>query len=121
MITSIMGGQYITVNHNGQTYYNNTSQPAAGILRYHSGGRVEVYDGSNWITCSGSANITLSPEAERAIAWAIQKQREEQEIEKLSKNNPAVLAAYENLKRAEEQLQVTIILSEEQCQTCQLT
>ena len=116
-----MGGQYITVSHNGQTYYNNSSMPMTGMLRYHSGGRIDVYDGNSWITASGSANITLSPIAEQALSWAIQKQKEEQEIEKLSKNHPAVLAAYENLKRAEEQLQVTIILSEEQCQNCQST
>lgn len=114
MITSIMGGQYITVNHNGQTYYNNTSQPAAGMLRYHSGGRVEVYDGSSWITCSGSANITLSPDAESALSWAIQKQREEQELEKLSREHPAVQAALENLRKAEEQLKITVILSKDE-------
>ena len=114
MITSIMGGQYLTVGHNGQTYYNNTSQPAAGMLRYHSGGRVEVYDGNSWITCSGSANINLSPDAERALAWAIQKQREEQELEKLASGHPAVQYALENLRRAEEQLKTTIILSRDE-------
>ena len=114
MITNIMGGQYITVNHNGQTYYNNTSQPAAGMLRYHSGGRVEVYDGSSWLTCSGSANITLSPIAEQALSWAIQKQREEQDLEKLASNHPAVQFALENLRRAEEQLKATIILSKDE-------
>lgn len=114
MITSIMSGQFINVTHNGQTYYNNTSQPAAGMLRYHSGGRVEVYDGNSWLTCSGSANINLSPDAERALTWAIQKQREEQELEKLSKEHPAIQAAVENLRRAEEQLKTTIILSKDE-------
>lgn len=114
MITSIMGGQYLSVNHNGQTYYNNTSMPMTGMLRYHSGGRVEVYDGSSWITCSGSANITLSPVAEQAITWAIQKQREEQELEKLSQNHPALQAALENLRKAEEQLKITLILSKDE-------
>ena len=114
MITSIMGGQYLTVGHNGQTYYNNTSQPAAGMLRYHSGGRVEVFDGNSWITCSGSANITLSPVAEQAITWAIQKQREEQELENLAQDHPAIQAALENLRKAEEQLKTTIILSRDE-------
>lgn len=109
-----MGGQYITIGHNGQTYYNNTSQPMAGMLRYHSGGRVEVFDGNSWITASGSANVALSPDATQAITWAIQKQREEQELEKLSKEHPAVQAALENLRRAEEQLKTTIILSKDE-------
>lgn len=114
MITSIIGGQYITVNHNGQTYYTNTGQPMSGMMRYHSGGKVEVYDGSSWITASGSANVTLSPDAERALSWAIQKQREEQELEKLAHNHPAIQAALENLRRAEEQLKTTIILSRDE-------
>lgn len=113
MITNIMGGQYITVNHNGQTYYNNTSMPMTGMLRYHSGGRVDVYDGNSWITASGTANITLSPIAEQAITWAIQKQREEQELQKLSTDNPAVATAYENFNRAKEQLEVTIHLAKD--------
>lgn len=114
MITSIMSGQFINVTHNGQTYYNNSSMPMTGMLRYHSGGRVDVYDGNSWITCSGNANINLSPDAERAIAWAIQKQKEDEELEKLSQNHPAVLAALENLRRAEEQLKTTIILSKDE-------
>lgn len=117
MITSIMGGQYLTVGHNGSTYYNNTSQPAAGMLRYHSGGKVEVYNGSSWMTVSGSANISLSPIAEQAITWAIQKQQEDKELEKLGKNHPAIQAAIENLRRAEEQLKTTIILSKDEEQT----
>lgn len=114
MITNIMSGQYISVSHTGNTYYNNTSQPASGMLRYHSGGRVEVYDGNSWLNCSGSANITLSPDAERALAWAIQKQREEQDLEKLAHDHPAVQYALENLRRAEEQLKTTIILSKDE-------
>lgn len=114
MITSIMGGQFITVNHNGQTYYNNSSQPMAGALRYHSGGKIEVFDGNSWITASVSANISLSPDAERAIMWAIQKQREEQELEKLAQDHPAIQYALENLHRAEEQLKATIILSRDE-------
>ena len=117
MITSVMGGQYISVNYNGSTYYNNTSMPMTGMLRYHSGGRVEVYDGNSWITVSGSANITLSPIAEDAITWAIKKQQEEKELEQLSQNHPAVKAAIENLRRAEEQLKATIILSKDETTT----
>ena len=112
-----MGGQYITVNHVSSAYYNNTGQPMAGMLRYHSGGRVEVYDGNSWTTVSGSANVTLSPIAEQAITWAIQKQQEEQELERLSQENPAVLAAYENLIRARDQLTATIHLAKDYEQT----
>lgn len=114
MITNMTGGQYLTVSHNGQTYYNNSSMPMTGMLRYHSGGRIDVYDGNSWITASGSASISLSHEAERALTWAIQKQREEQELERLSREHPAVQAALENLRKAEEQLKITVILSKDE-------
>jgi len=110
----MMGGPHINISNQGQTYYNNTNMPMTGMLRYHSGGRVDVYDGNSWITVSGNANISLSPDAEQAITWAIQKQREERELEKLSLNHPAIAAARENLRRAEEQLKTTIILSKDE-------
>lgn len=119
MITNIIGGQFITVTHPVGTYYNNTSQPMAGMMRCHSGGKVEVYDGHSWITASGNASVNLTPDAERALSWAIDKQRQEQELEKLSQQHPAVKAAVENLKRAEEQLKATVILSKETAEATQ--
>lgn len=114
MITNIVGGQYLNIQTPGVTYYNNSSMPGAGMLRYHSGGKVEVHDGNSWLGVSGSAHLSLSPDATSALEWAIKKRAEEQEIERLSKDHPAVKAAYENVKRAEEQLKATIILSKDE-------
>lgn len=115
MITGITGGRYLSVVANGgTTYYNSSSQPMAGAMRYHSGGRVEVFDGNSWMQVSSYGNIELTPDAQAALDWALKKIEEEKELEKLSKEHPAVKAAYESLKRAEEQLKVTVILSKEQ-------
>jgi hypothetical protein len=116
MITSIMSNSRHLVTQGGAsgTYYNNSSQPMTGMLRYHSGGRVEVFDGMSWTQVSTTQSITLGPDAESAIEWALKKQREELELERLTKEHPAVKAAYENTKRAEEQLKTTIILSKDE-------
>lgn len=115
MITGIISNSrhLVTQGSNG-TYYTSTNQPMAGMLRYHSGGRVEVFDGSIWTQVSTTQAITLGPDAESAIEWALKKQREELELERLAKEHPAVKAAYENMKRAEEQLKTTIILSKDE-------
>ena len=113
MITGMIGGQYITIDAPGGTYYNNSNMPMAGMLRYHSGGRTEVYDGTSWQTISGTAQVKLSPDATLALDWAIRKRAEEQELEELSQVHPAVRAALENMRKAEEQLKITAILSKD--------
>ena len=111
------GGQYLTVNSPTGTYYNNTSMPAAGSLRYHSGGRIDVCDGNGWMTVAGTAQVSLTPDALSAIDWAIKKCREEQEMEELSKIHPAVKLALDNMRKAEEQLKITMILSKDETTT----
>ena len=115
MITSmISNSRHLVTQSVSGTYYNMSSQPMAGMLRYHSGGKVEVFDGMSWTQISTSQTISLGPDAESAIEWALKKQREELELERLAKEHPAVKAAYENMKRAEEQLTTTIILSKDE-------
>lgn len=115
MITGIMSNsRHLVTQGVSGTYYNTSSQPMAGMLRYHSGGKVEVFDGMSWMQVSTTQAITLGPDAESAIEWALKKQREELELARLAKEHPAVEAAYENMKRAEEQLKITIILSKDE-------
>lgn len=114
MITGLMAGKYLTIDNVSGHYYNNTGSPMAGMLRYHSGGKVEVFDGNSWMTISSYPSINLTPETQSAIEWAMLKQREDREIEKLSEEHPAIKAAYDNLKKAQEQLKATIILSKDE-------
>ena len=120
MITNIMAGPYLTVSSGSGQYYNSTGMPMAGMLRYHSGGQVEVYNGSSWQTVSSNASIALSSVAEAALSWAIKKMNEEIELEKMAKEHPAIKLAVDNVRKAEEQLKTTVILTkEEQANTTQ--
>ena len=93
--------------------YYNTSGMSAGMVRYYNNA-FEVYDGMTWIQITNQyASISLTPLADTAINWAAKKMQEEQELEHLASKHPAVQAAYENMKKAAEQLKATIILSKE--------
>ena len=82
---------------------------------------LEVNDGSIWKTLEMSyATVGLNAEAESLLDWAKAKMQEEQEIETLAKDHPAVRIAKENLNKvkeelanAEKQLKATVILSKE--------
>jgi hypothetical protein len=119
MIKSIFhSGKYLTVS-GGQpatTYINPYSgAQSAGMMRYNgSNFNIEVYDGVGWQTLQSShASIQLDDEAISILDWAREKRPQEMELESLSHNHPAVKAAYENVRRAKEQLATTIILSKE--------
>jgi len=97
----------------GSTYYQ-TGQPMSGQVRYCNN-EFEVYDGSIWHKIQGSyASVGLTSTAESAINWALGKMNEENKLQKLSNEHPAVKIAYENMKRAAEQLEITQILSKEE-------
>jgi hypothetical protein len=84
-------------------------------MRYNpTNQNVEVYDGNNWQTMpSGYATIALTGEAESLLDWAREQRSKQWAREALAKDHPAVAAAVEAVKRAEEQLEVITILSKE--------
>jgi len=86
-----------------------------GDVRFNSSGQnFEVCNGTSWIPFqTGVAGVELTGRAESILDWAYTKMMEEAELERLSKENPAVSIAVENLNRAKEQLKTTIILSRE--------
>lgn len=91
--------------------FYNTSNVSAGMLRYYNN-QFQVYDGYSWLDITAKyASIGLSDYAVEAIEWSLKKMREEKRIEDIAKKNPAVQAAYDNFKKAEEQLLTTIHLS----------
>jgi hypothetical protein len=117
MILNISGGDYIVVtngNSSGPYISNHSNKSMVGMVRYNSN-QLEVYDGSTWLTlASAPVNIELSGSANAAIAWAMSKMAEEAELQRMADNHPAVKSAYENMKRAAEQLKATIILSKDE-------
>lgn len=88
-------------------------QGIAGQVRYN-GVDFQINDGSTWQTLSGSyATVNTSLKAQEAIQWVIKKMEQEQEAEALAKDNPAVKIALDNLERARQQLNATILLSKD--------
>lgn len=116
MIRGISGSNNVMVtggSSSGPYVNNHSGQPLIGMVRYYNS-NLEVYDGSVWLTIGGSyVTVDLSSSANAAINWAMNKMSQEAHIESLAEEHPAVKAAYENVKRAKEQLHATIILSKE--------
>ena len=109
-------GKYVQVL-GGQppTTYISAGSSGAGMVRFNPNtNMLEVNDGNTWRQIDvGYASVGLSPVAENALDWAMEKMREEEEFKRLSEEHPAVKIAWENLKRAKEQLKATIILSKD--------
>lgn len=107
------GGPYITIQSNPLPYIS-MHAPSAGIMRYNGNmACVEIYDGTFWNKVNNFDEINLSTKTIEILEWAHKKMNLEKEAEQLSNTNPTVKIAFENLKRAEEQLQITIHLSKE--------
>lgn len=113
------GGRYITVigGQPSSNYINNYSgAQGVGNMRFNiSNQNMEIWDGSTWITLHNSyATVQLDDDAIRILDWAKQEMFKDMEIKNLAKEHPAIAAAQENLRRAKEQLDITIILSKDE-------
>ena len=117
MIKSISPGNLLTVNgvYSNSIYIDNykLQQGIAGQVRYN-GTDFEVNDGNSWkLLTSSYAQIDMSKEAHDAFQWTIKKMAEEREAQELAKDHPAVQIALDNLEKAKQQLNATILLSKE--------
>ena len=98
----------------------NVGNPMQGMIRVW-GTDMQVFDGSGWQNIQSSyASIELDNDTQSLLQWIRNKRAEEQEIESLAADHPAVRIAKENLnkaraeiERAEQQLKATVILSKE--------
>lgn len=117
MINSITVVNNVVV-YGGNSFmpYVNMSNFSAGMVRYNGNNQcLETYDGASWLMITANqATVDLSGSANAAISWAMNKMAEEAELQRMADNHPAVKAAYENMKRAAEQLRTTIILSKDE-------
>jgi hypothetical protein len=100
-IQGVNSGSYILGTANGQ---------GVGNMRYCTNKQqIEVWDGNIWQQLyMPFPTVNLSGSAVSAITWAMDKMAEDANLEKLSKDHPAIKFAYENLRRAQEQLKATI-------------
>ena len=99
----------------------NSENPIQGMVRVW-GTDLQVFNGTGWTTLPSSyATVTLDEYALDKLDWVRKKMLEEKVLEALSDDNPAVKIAKENvnrikqeLARAEEQLKITEILSQDE-------
>lgn len=104
-------GRYMMVNGGmpATTYINTSSgYMSVGDLRFNSSmQRLEVYDGQMWIELNTShASVGLTPDAERAIDWAIKKEREDIELEILAKSNPTIADLLNQKKELDDKIKM---------------
>jgi hypothetical protein len=116
MIKGLTGskGVFVSGGNTSLQYVNqNPSNPMQGMIRVW-GTDMQVFDGSGWTNIQSSyATVELDGNTQRLLDWAKSQMEKENELQQLSRENPAVQIALDNLKRAQEQLDVTIILSKE--------
>ena len=112
MIKTVNGmGRHIMVNGGmPSTTYMNTSAGFmnVGDVRYNASmQRLEVYDGNSWIELNSShASVGLTPDAERAIDWAIRKQREDADLESLAKSNQTLADLVNQKKELDDKIKM---------------
>ena len=120
MIKSVNGaGRYVMVQGGfpATTYINTSSgYMNVGDVRYNTSiQRLEVYDGNMWVELNTShASVGLTPEAEMALDWAINKKREDAMLEEKAKSSPALADLLKEKQKIEDQIKVIEILTKEE-------
>lgn len=115
-------GRYLTVTGGGvcPNYINNYSgAQGVGNIRFNTTNQnTEVFDGNNWQTLSSSyATVQLSSEAEELLDWARKQRDREKELSVLAKTHPAIANAVNNVKQAEDALEIIRILNKKEYDT----
>lgn len=110
--------RYMMVNGGmpATTYINTSSgYMNVGDVRYDTQmQRLEVYDGQMWREINSShASVGLTPEAEMALDWAINKKREDAMLEEKARTNPAIADLLEQRKTIDEKIKVIEILTKD--------
>ena len=104
----VNGGMPATTYINPSSGYMNV-----GDVRYDTQmQRLEVYDGQMWREINSShASVGLTPEAEMALDWAINKKREDAMLEEKAKSSPALADLLKEKQKIEDQIKVIEILT----------
>jgi hypothetical protein len=103
MIDNIFSSSpYIQISGGSSSTYVNGYAGAQGVgnIRYNTSmQKMEVYDGSAWITLStGAAGINLTGAAQSAIDWALKKMNEESLLKDRMEKHPGLKQAYEQFQ-----------------------
>jgi hypothetical protein len=81
---------------------SSSSNPIEGMIRI-SGSDFQVYANGMWTAIGGGyTTVSVTPYANSVLTWASKKMEEEQERERMAKDNPALQNALAAIKRAED-------------------
>jgi hypothetical protein len=100
MINSIISSSsHVTVVNPPLPAVYNTGLLNVGQVRYNPiTCTMEVYDGTVWQMLSNNATVGLTLDANLAIQWAIEKQKEEESLKKRMEQHPGLKDAYEKFQ-----------------------
>lgn len=100
MIGSVYSNsKYITISGGSSSNpYISPGAAGAGMMRWNPNMQcIEVNDGSVWLAVNQShVGVDLSPETQRLLKWAEKKMAEEQRLEAMMEQYPALKKAKEN-------------------------
>lgn len=107
MIGVISSSPHVIAYNTGAAPYvgSNSVNPSQGQMRFVNN-RVEVFDGSAWVGMVDNITIGMTPVAESALAWAIERQAQEKRWAELAQSHPAVADAMAARDQAEAALSV---------------
>ena len=90
---------YVTVSGYSPTTIYNNGQLNVGQLRYNPNSQnMEVYDGNTWQILSQGVTVGLSWDADSAIRWAIEKQKEEAGLKERMAKHPGLKDAWDKFQ-----------------------
>jgi hypothetical protein len=110
MIVNLIAGPGVTIagNINSLPYVSvsNSNNPIIGMMRLNSG-QIEVFDGTGWLSMPSShPTVSLDPDTQDLLQWARAQRAMAMNRLTLAQNNPALMNALENLKRAEDNFEL---------------
>jgi len=91
---------------------NYSGAQGLGNIRFNTTNQnLEVYDGTMWHPIQmDTVNVSLTPDAVAAIAWASQQRHDEMKIKELAERHPAVADQVAAVQQAEEKLRMVTLL-----------
>lgn len=103
----VSGGYLPNINCHGH------DNPSLGQVRWsqHSHG-FEAFDGTGWRLIGHWHDQNFTREFEDTMQWVQKQMLREQELKKLAESNPAVSIAIDNVKNAQEQLDIVLALTQ---------
>ena len=107
MIGAISTSPHLVAYSTGSSPWvsTNLNNPSQGQMRFVNN-RMEVFDGASWLAIADNITVGMTPMAESALAWAIERQAQEKRWAELAQSHPAVADALAARDRAESALSV---------------